>query len=122
MRSVKNWSEIATITQKTLEDTRKFVTMTAQFQGWELLRDEDLMNLLLDGLMTNYNRYGYFLCPCRDGHGTREDDHDIICPCAYCVPDQLEYGHCYCGLYLTPDFFATWQDPGHPQQRPQGSC
>jgi len=107
---------------KNLEDSRKFVTMTAQHHEWELNADEDLVNLLLNGLMVNYNRYGYFLCPCRDGHGVREEDQDIICPCAYCEHDQQEYGHCYCGLYLTPEFFASDQETHPiPERRPQGS-
>lgn len=108
--------------QKTFEDVQKFATITAQFQGWNLTGDEDLLTLLLDGLMVNYNRYGYFLCPCRDGHGIRVEDQDIICPCKYCVPDQLEYGHCYCGLYLTPEYFASGQETRPiPERRPQGS-
>ncbi|TFH27044.1 MAG: ferredoxin:thioredoxin reductase, partial [Promethearchaeota archaeon] len=42
-----------------------------------------------------------------------------ICPCDYCKPDQEEYGHCYCGLYLTGEFFDTGKEPqGVPERRP----
>ncbi len=104
---------------KTVDDGRLFVTTTARFQKWELPRDEEFLTILVEGLTTNYNRYGYFLCPCRDGTGAREKDRDIICPCAYCVPDQKDYGHCYCGLFLTPDFFASGKPPRSiPERRP----
>jgi len=107
---------------KTLEDARKFVTTTANFHKWKLTRDEEFQTLLLEGFVTNYNRYGYFLCPCRDGSGVREKDRDLICPCAYAIPDQKEYGHCYCGLYLTPEFFASKKPTrAIPERRPQGS-
>ena len=113
----------APVKLKTLEDVRNFVTTTANFRKWKLTRDEEFLKILLEGLMTNYNRYGYFLCPCRDGTGVREKDKDLICPCEYCVPDQQEYGHCYCGLYLTPEFFASNKSPRPiPERRPQGSC
>jgi ferredoxin-thioredoxin reductase catalytic chain len=107
---------------KTLDDARTFVTTTANFRKWKLTRDEEFLKMLIEGLMTNFNRYGYFLCPCRDGAGVREKDKDLICPCEYCVPDQKQYGHCYCGLYLTPEFYATKKKTrAIPERRPQGS-
>ncbi len=102
---------------KSVADGRLFVTATAQFQGWKLPGDEAFLAILVEGLTTNYNRYGYFLCPCRDGSGTREKDKDIICSCAYCVPDQKDYGHCFCGLFLTPDFFTSGQPPRSIHER-----
>ncbi len=92
---------------KTITDGRLFVSMTSQFKNWKLPHDEGFLNILIEGLTTNYNRYGYFLCPCRDGTGVREKDKDIICPCIYCLPDQKDYGHCFCGLFLTPEFYAS---------------
>jgi len=105
--------------KKTVEDTKKFVTMVANHQKWKLNPDEDFVLMLCEGLTTNFNRYGYYLCPCRDASGIKEKDKDIICPCDYCRPDQEEYGHCYCGLYLTPEFFATGKNPSSiPERRP----
>ena len=99
------------MTEKNFENTRLFVSMVVQKQGWELNRDEEHLEIIISGLMKNYNRYGYFACPCRDASGVKEKDSDIICPCDYCRPDQEEYGHCYCGLYLTKDFFKSGKEP-----------
>ena len=99
------------MTEKNFENTRLFVSMVVQKQGWELNRDEEHLEIIISGLMKNYNRYGYFACPCRDASGVKEKDSDIICPCDYCRPDQEEFGHCYCGLYLTKDFFKSGKEP-----------
>ena len=98
-------------TPKTVDDTLKFVQMVADKQGWKLNPDKSFVQLIVEGLTTNYNRYSYFACPCRDSDGIRDRDKDIVCPCAYCRPDQEEFGHCYCGLYLTQAFFATGKKP-----------
>ena len=43
-----------------------------------------------------------------------------VCPVDYCVPDQEEFGHCYCGLYTTDEFHATGKMPqGIPERRPE---
>ncbi|OLS13138.1 MAG: ferredoxin-thioredoxin reductase, catalytic subunit [Promethearchaeota archaeon CR_4] len=104
---------------KSYSDGLLFVTTTAQFKKWHLPHDAAFLKDLVEGLTTNYNRYGYFLCPCRDGTGVREKDKDIICPCTYCVSDQQDYGHCFCGLFLTPEFFAAGKSPQSiPERRP----
>jgi ferredoxin-thioredoxin reductase catalytic subunit len=102
---------------KMLEDTRLFISMVSEKQKWKLNRDARHLDIIVEGLTKNYNRYGYFSCPCRDADGTREKDMDIICPCQYCVPDQKEYGHCYCGLYLTEEFFNTGKEPASIPER-----
>ena len=106
--------------KKTIDDVRQFAEMVANHKGWKLNPDPQLLQYLLEGLMINYNRYGYFQCPCRDSWGTREKDDDIICPCVYCMPDQEEYGHCFCGLFLTEDFFNSCRLPKSiPERRLQ---
>lgn len=97
--------------QKNREATKQFMTMVAARQGWRLNRDGSLIDILADGLTVNYNRYGYYACPCRDADGDKNIDRDIICPCDYCRPDQEEFGHCYCGLYLTEEFFSSGKKP-----------
>ena len=105
--------------EKNIEDTRKFIEMVAKKHDWKLNPDSEFVNSLIEGLTINYNRYGYYSCPCRDADGIKEKDKDIICPCDYCVPDQQEYGHCYCGLYLTKEFYETKKEPeGIPERRP----
>ncbi|MFO8063758.1 MAG: ferredoxin-thioredoxin reductase catalytic domain-containing protein [Spirochaetota bacterium] len=106
--------------EKTFEDAYRFVTMVAQHNGWELNSDKEFLEDLVSGLRTNFNRYGYYLCPCRDGSGDREKDRDIICPCDYNVPDQKEYGHCFCALYFRKGFFAEGNRPQPiPERRPE---
>jgi ferredoxin-thioredoxin reductase catalytic chain len=96
---------------KKVEDGLKFQQMVVQKQGWVLNPDTELVRMLAEGLVINYNRYGYFSCPCRDADGIKERDKDIICPCAYCRPDQEQYGHCYCGLYLTQKYAKSGKKP-----------
>ena len=106
--------------QKSKEDVRMFVEKVSGHKGWRLHPDGEFLDYLIEGLMINYNRYGYFQCPCRDSWGEREKDGDIVCPCSYCVPDQEEYGHCFCGLFLTPEFHASGELPKSiPERRPQ---
>ncbi|MFX1520540.1 MAG: ferredoxin-thioredoxin reductase catalytic domain-containing protein [Promethearchaeota archaeon] len=97
--------------QKSVEETKVFTEMVAKHQGWVLTRDKELLQILREGFATNWNRYGYFSCPCRLADGEREMDKDIICPCVYANPDIDEYGHCYCGLYLSKEFFASGKQP-----------
>lgn len=102
---------------KSFSDTELFVKMVAGKQGWELNRDQEHIEIIIKGLTVNYNRYGYFSCPCRDASGIKEKDKDIICPCSYCRPDQEQYGHCYCGLYLTREYFNTGKEPSSIPER-----
>lgn len=102
---------------KSFGDAKLFVTMVATQQGWELNRDQEHLEIIIEGLAKNYNRYGYFSCPCRDASGNREKDRDIVCPCRYCRPDQEQFGHCYCGLYLTKEYFATGKEPSSIPER-----
>ncbi|HNX23684.1 MAG TPA: ferredoxin-thioredoxin reductase catalytic domain-containing protein [Spirochaetota bacterium] len=96
---------------KSYDDVSLFISMVADKNKWKLNRDSEHMEMITEGLMKNYNRYGYFSCPCRDAEGVREKDKDMICPCDYCVPDQKEFGHCYCGLYLTEEFYKSGKEP-----------
>lgn len=59
---------------------------------------------ILEGLLTNKERYGYMACPCRLASGELENDRDIICPCAYCHQDIEEFGSCYCNLYVSNEW------------------
>src|SRR5512145_2790762 len=98
--------------EKTIEDTRRFATMVAAKQGWEINPDAEFTESLLAGLTLNWKRYGYYLCPCRDSEGERVTDADVICPCRYAKPDIEERGHCFCALYLRAGFSAGGGVPG----------
>lgn len=103
---------------KTIEDTKKFTEMVAKKQGWALTKDASFYEDLVSGLKTNWNRYGYFLCPCRDSEGSREADADVVCPCVYAKADIEEHGHCFCALYQSHAFVASGKTPtGIPERR-----
>lgn len=103
---------------KTPEQTRVFTQMVASKQGWVLNPDQSFYATLVDGLSANFNRYGYFLCPCRDTEGSREADREAICPCVWSRPDIEEHGHCYCALYLSRSFAESGAEPqGIPDRR-----
>lgn len=72
--------------------------------GYLFNNDREMVFELLKGLLTNKARYGYMSCPCRLASGDYEKDKDIICPCVYRAPDVLEYGSCYCGLYVSREW------------------
>lgn len=106
------------MTEKNLEEVRKFTRMVAQKQGWVLTNDQSFYEDLVEGLRVNWNRYGYFLCPCRDTEGSREADADVICPCVYAKEDAAVYGHCYCSLYWSKEFAESGKAPsGIPERR-----
>ena len=69
--------------------------------GYYVNSDVDFVLDLMDGLLTNEERYGYGACPCRLADGVREQDLDIICPCDYRDSDLDEWGACYCALYVS---------------------
>jgi len=79
--------------KKTQEEAEAF--------GYHLNPDEEFTKELLESILINQDRYGYGACPCRLASGVKEEDLDIICPCDYRDPDLVEYGACYCGLYIS---------------------
>lgn len=75
----------------------------AEAAGYLLNPDREFVLGLMEGLLTNQQRYGYQSCPCRLAEGSREKDLDIICPCDYRDPDLDEFGACYCALYVSEE-------------------
>ncbi len=73
-------------------------------KGYYFSNDKNRVFELLDALLTNKNRYGYMVCPCRLASGNRVNDKDIICPCVYRKPDVEEFGSCYCNLYVSKEW------------------
>jgi len=96
------------------------ITMAAPRKGRYLNPDKDIVNALVDGILTNKERYGYHSCPCRMAANDKDWDKDIICPCVYCDPDVVEYGACYCGLYVSEECAKGVKTvPEHiPERRP----
>ena len=78
---------------------------------------------LVEGLITNKNRYGYMCCPCRLAHEDIEADRDIICPCDYREPDVADFGSCYCGLYVSKEWNREQIEHVYvPERRPVDKC
>ncbi len=75
----------------------------AEGAGYHLNPDADFTRSLVEGLLVNEARYGYRACPCRLAHGVADEDRDIVCPCDYRDADLVEWGSCYCGLYVSDD-------------------
>ena len=85
----------------TPEELFDILSKYAESQGIQLNRDKAFVMGIMEGLLTNEERYGYRSCPCRLGSGIEEKDKDILCPCVYRDPDIAEYGSCYCTLYVS---------------------
>ncbi|MBC7225281.1 MAG: ferredoxin:glutaredoxin reductase, partial [Anaerolineae bacterium] len=93
----------------------------AEAAGYFLNPDVDFVLDLMEGLLTNEQRYGYWACPCRLATGVREQDLDIICPCDYRDADLEEYGACYCALYVSEDV-ALGRKPVQPVPERRGAA
>jgi len=88
-------------------DVEKLYEMLRNAQepkGYFFNTDRERVSELLEALLTNKERYGYMVCPCRLSAGDREHDNDIICPCVYRTADVEEYGSCYCNLYVSKEW------------------
>ncbi|MDR2966911.1 MAG: ferredoxin:glutaredoxin reductase [Methanobacteriaceae archaeon] len=75
----------------------------AEETGYNVSPDVEFVEMLLENIQVNIERYGYGACPCRLASGNREEDLDLICPCDYRDADLEDYGACFCALYVTPD-------------------
>jgi ferredoxin-thioredoxin reductase catalytic chain len=91
----------------------------AEANGYNLCPDQQLRGDLIDGLVTNTDRYGYGSCPCRVASGKKNYDVDIICPCEYRDADVAEFGMCYCGLFVSEKVMKNPSLMGPiPERRP----
>jgi len=89
------------ITKKEVDKLYKRLDREAEQVGYHLNPDVEFTKGLVEGLLINENRYGYWSCPCRLASGDKIEDLDIICPCDYRDADILEHGACYCALYIS---------------------
>lgn len=83
------------------ENLFEAIRKVQESRGYYFNKDRARTLDLLEALIKNKERYGYMACPCRLASGDREQDADIICPCAYREADVAEYGTCYCNLYVS---------------------
>jgi ferredoxin-thioredoxin reductase catalytic chain len=87
-----------------VEQLYEILKNSQEAKGYYFNKDKKRVFDLLQGLLVNKERYGYMCCPCRLSAGDREWDQDIICPCVYRDQDMVEYGSCYCNLYVSREW------------------
>ena len=91
----------------------------AEASGYHLNPDGEFTRELVEGLLSNEERYGYRACPCRLADGDRQKDLDIVCPCDYRDADLDEWGTCYCALYVSGEVVSGEREfEPIPERRP----
>jgi ferredoxin-thioredoxin reductase catalytic chain len=112
-------SEESTISSQKVDALYEQLDREAEASGYHLNPDEEFTRGLVEGLLTNEQRYGYRACPCRLASGEKQKDLDIICPCDYRDPDLVDWGACYCALYVSDEVLRGEQEvQSIPERRP----
>ncbi|MFW9879506.1 MAG: ferredoxin-thioredoxin reductase catalytic domain-containing protein [Candidatus Thorarchaeota archaeon] len=106
---------------ETIEGMQEYVKKIAEINNWILNKDKGILDGLVKGLVHNKKSYGYQSCPCRLASGSRKLDRDIICPCDYAPADVIEYGTCYCNLFMRKNYYETVKEEylKIPERRPR---
>ena len=86
------------------EQLQEMLKKVQEPRGYYFSDDTERVMDLMNALLANKDRYGYMVCPCRLASGDREKDRDIICPCVYRTEDVVEFGSCYCNLYVSREW------------------
>ena len=108
-----------TISQTSIDAEYKKLEKEATQSGYFLNPDIDHTKALIESLLINEKRYGYWACPCRLAEGEKQDDLDIICPCDYRDADLTEFDTCFCGLYVGKDVYEGKKHiEAIPERRP----
>ncbi len=108
------------VPEDAVRDLYERLDRDAEASGYHLNPDRDFTAELVRGLIVNQERYGYWACPCRLASGDKQEDLDIICPCDYRDADLLDWGACYCALYVSDQVLAGERElEPVPERRPQ---
>ncbi len=111
--------EEITVTQEEIDALYERLDREAEAAGYHLNPDVEFTKDLVEGLLVNEKRYGYWACPCRLASGDKQKDLDIICPCDYRDPDLLDWGACYCALYVSEEVLEGEKElEPIPERRP----
>ncbi len=94
---------MSNIPQKKVDNLYDRLRNEAETIGYHLNPDTEFAKELVEGLLINDERFGYPSCPCRLASGDINKDLDIVCPCDYRDADILDFGACYCSLYVSED-------------------
>jgi len=112
-------SEETVIPSQKIDSLYERLDREAEASGYHLNPDLEFTRGLVEGLLTNEQRYGYQACPCRLATGDKQQDIDVICPCDYRDADLLEWGSCYCALYVSEDVLQGEREvQSIPERRP----
>jgi ferredoxin-thioredoxin reductase catalytic chain len=103
-----------------VDETVMRLEKEALASGYHLNPDREFTRDLVEGLLVNERRYGYWNCPCRLSKGDKAKDLDIICPCDYRDADVGEFGNCYCALYVSDEVArGAAKTRSIPERRPK---
>ncbi|WP_292485740.1 ferredoxin-thioredoxin reductase catalytic domain-containing protein [Methanohalobium sp.] len=72
--------------------------------GYKLNPDDEMLDLVLEGLAKNKIKHGRRYCPCRIITGDEEQDKKVICPCVYHKDEIDNDGMCHCALFFYDGF------------------
>jgi len=109
----------AVIPSEKIDVLYKRLYQEAEAAGYHLNPDQEFTRGLVEGLLTNEQRYGYWACPCRLATGDKQKDLDVICPCDYRDADLVQWGACYCALYVSDEIRrGERQAESIPERRP----
>jgi ferredoxin-thioredoxin reductase catalytic subunit len=89
------------ISREQIDRLYKKLDKDAEASGYHLNPEKEFTRALVEGLLVNEKRYGYWVCPCRLASAKKDEDLDMVCPCDYRDPDLNDYDTCYCGLYVS---------------------
>jgi len=114
-------SEEITIPPEKIDALYERLDREAEASGYHLNPDREFTRGLVEGLLTNEQRYGYPACPCRLATGDKQKDLDVICPCDYRDADLVDWGACYCALYVSDEILEGQREvQSIPERRPPG--
>lgn len=88
-------SEDVNVSQAEIDRLYEKLKKDAEAYGYHLNPEVDFTKELVQGILANEKRYGYWNCPCRLATGNKTEDLDIICPCDYRDQDVKDYGTCF---------------------------
>jgi len=109
----------AVIPSEKIDVLYKRLQQEAEAAGYHLNPEQEFARGLVEGLLTNEQRYGYWACPCRLATGDKQKDLDVICPCDYRDADLVQWGACYCALYVSDEIRrGERQAQSIPERRP----
>jgi ferredoxin-thioredoxin reductase catalytic chain len=107
------------VTPEEVERLFQRLDKEAESAGYHLNPNRKFTLGLIEGMLLNERRHGYWACPCRLASGVKKEDLDIICPCDYRDADLADYGTCYCALYVSQDVLDGKRKAARiPERRP----